>query len=536
MTATATAPVSPPPLDAAHLPDDLALCHRLIAELLATLHTTQRSNEQLRHRLDQLLRRVYGPRAERYDPNQSTLFGEPEPTPAPPAPPSAATPPASAGKATPHGRRCLPKNLRRERRVYELTEAERGCPDCGQQRQRCGEEVSEQLDYQPASLFVVEHVRVKYACAHCQEHVAVAAKPAQPIDKGLPGAGLLAHLIVCKFDDHLPLHRLERIYARQGLLLNRSTTCQWLAACADLLRPLYDLLHTSVLNSRVIHTDDTTTPVLDHTRDQTRTGYLWVYLGDRDHPYTVFDFTARHSRDGPQRFLGAYAGYLQADAYSAYDGLYTDRQGSITEVACWAHARRNFYDARATAPELAHQALARVRQLYDVEDLATKRCAQQEQANQQPLPDTAADALRYQLRQEQALPLLASFHEWLVAAQRQVLPKSPLGQAVAYALAHWPALVRYTEAGYLALDNNVAERALRHVVTGRKNWLFCGSDAGGERAAVLFSLTGTCRRLGVDPFAYLREVLSQLPTQPSDRLAELLPDRWQRHQAATSGT
>jgi hypothetical protein len=293
-----------------------------------------------------------------------------------------------------------------------------------------------------------------------------------------------------------------------------------------LLRPLYERMRRAVLASRVIHTDDTTTPVLDRQREHSRTCYLWVYLGDRAHPYTVFDFTATHSRDGPQRFLGPYAGYLQADAYGGYDPLYIDRRGLMTEVGCWAHSRRNFFEARTTAPELAHQALARIRQLYDVEDQATA------QITAQALADDAADLVRWRLRQEQALPLLASFREWLVASQRQVLPKSPLGQALAYALSNWAALVRYTEAGYLAIDNNAAERALRAVVTGRKNWLFCGSATGAERAAVLFSVTGTCRRLGVDPFAYLRDVLGRLPSQATDKIATLLPDHWQAAQAA----
>jgi transposase len=525
LATVATTLVAPPLPDAAHLPDEPALLKQMIAELLTTLHGRDRECAQLRHRLDQLLRRLYGPRAERFDPNQPTLFGEPEATPPPPAPVPLPSPPA-ARKATPHGRRVLPKNLRRERQVYELSAAERCCPDCGQERRRCGEERSEQLDYQPASLFVVEHVRVKYACARCQEHVAVAAKPAQPIDKGLPGPGLLAHLVVCKYDDHLPLHRLERIFARQGVLLNRSTTCSWLAACAALLRPLYDLMTTRLLGSRVLHTDDTTTPVLDDSRDTTRQGHLWVYLGDRDRPYTVFDFTPNHSRDGPTHFLRHYTGYLQADAWPGYDPLYTDQRGVITEVGCWAHARRYFYEARGSDPQRSHQTLARIRQLYDVEDQATAQCTRQQWTGD------AADALRRQLRQEQALPLLTAFQAWLVEQQRQVLPKSPMGQAVGYALAHWAALLRYTEAGYLAIDNNAAERALRHVVTGRKNWLFCGSDAGGDRAAVLFSVTGSCRRLGLDPFAYLRDVLRRLPTHPVTRLDELLPDHWQQAQAA----
>jgi transposase len=519
-----TPTTTPPPLDLEHLPDDPVLLRQMIAELLATLHATQRHNAQLQHRLEQLLKRLYGPRAERYHPDQPLLFAEllAEPTTASAdhTPPAEAPPTTSKNKARPHGRRPLPENLPRQRVVHELSAAERACPECGAERQPFGEDLSEQLDWQPASLFVVQHVRLKYACPCCQGQVTEAPKPPQPIAKGLPGCGLLAQLIVSKYDDHLPLHRLERIMARQGLLLPRSTTCSWMKHCADLLTPLYDLLGARVLTSLVVHTDDTKLPVLDGNRDSTRGGHLWAYLGDRHHPYTVFDFTPHHTRDGPHQFLGTYQGYLQADAYSGYDPLYRAQGGVLDEVACWAHARRYFYDARSSDARRAHEALARIKQLYQIEADAGQRIVQDK------LSAAQAEALRWQCRQEQAVPLLASLHTWLREQQPQVLPKSPLAAALAYVLNRWPSFCRYTEAGYLAIDNNVAERALRHVVTGRKNWLFAGSDTGGRTAAVLFSLTTTCRRVGVDAFAYLRDVLGRLPRPPRARLAELLPDVW----------
>jgi hypothetical protein len=351
-------------------------------------------------------------------------------------------------------------------------------------------------------------VRPKFACKHCQEHVAIAGKPAQPIDKGLPGPGLLAQVVVSKYGDHLPLYRLERIFARHGVGLSRSTMCGWMAACAGLLSPLYHLLTEQVLGSRVVHTDDTPVPVLDPSRDTARQGRVWVYLGDADHPYTAFDYTPSRSRDGPARFLGEFAGYLQADAFGGYDGIYAS--GRVVEVACWAHARRKFYDARGTDPERAHLALAWVRQLYEVEGRAKEKPA----------------ATRAALRQQESRPLLGAFRVWLEEQKAGVLPKSPIGQAVAYALANWGALARYTEDGDLAIDNNAAERALRAVAIGRKNWLFAGSVNGGQTAAVLFSVIASCQRHGIDPFAYLRDVLGRLPTQPAERLAELLPDRW----------
>jgi transposase len=503
----------PTPHDAASLPDDPAVLQQMIRELLALLHQRDHELDGVRARLDALLRRLYGPRAERLDPNQPLLFALPEATSAPASPPPTEPP---AQTARPHGRRQLPKNLRRVKQVHELSEAERRCPCCGELRRPIGHETSEQLDYEPASLFIVEHRRVKYACARCQEQVVIAAKPPQPIDKGLPGPGLLAQVIVSKYDDHLPLHRQERIFARQGLVLQRSTSCGWMAACAELLRPLVERMHAEVLRSRVIHTDDSPLPVLDPTRDKTRRGHMWVYIGDRDHPYTVFDFTPNHTQEGARNFLAGFVGYLQADAYKGYDALYAN--GRIVEVACWAHARRKFYEAQTSDAARSHQALAHIRLLYDIEDVAK----------------SFDDAQRKALRQEQAVPRLDAFQQWLEQQQTEVLPKSPLGEAIGYALSNWHSLMRYTEAGSLAIDNNVSERTLREFVLGRKNWLFAGSDNGGRTAAILFSITATCRRLKIDAFAYLRDVLRRLPEVVADRLDELLPDRWAARSRDTS--
>lgn len=510
-----------PPADPAlpNLPDDPVVLKQMIQELLVTLREQRHENESLQHRLDQLLRRLYGPRAERINPEQLALFAELLHTEASPPPaPEPKSAEAPARRAKPHGRRKPPTQFPRERRVYELTEAERRCPDCGEPRLPIGAETSEQLDFKPASLFVVEHVRVTYCCQRCQGELATAPKPPQPIDKGLPGPGLLAQVVVSKYHDHLPLHRQERIFERQGFLLNRSTTCAWMAACAELLKPLYALMVARVLASKVIHADDTPVPVLDETRTTTRRGHLWDYLGDNNHPYNVFNFMPNHSRDGPVNFLRGFRGFLQADAYSGYETLY--KNGAIVEVACWAHTRRYFYEAKDSDAARAHQALAFIRQLYVVEDQGRDL-------------DSGA---RTALRQEQARPILDTFRAWLdaqmSAADNPVLPKSPMGQAIAYARSNWQALCRYTSDGDLAIDNNAAERALRAVVTGRKNWLFAGSDAGGRTAAILYSFTSTCQRHKLDSFAYLRDLFTRLPTHPPERLDELLPDRWAA--AATS--
>ena len=592
------------------LPDDVATLKSMIVELLVTLRDERRDSEGLRHRIDQLLRRLYGPRGERFDPNQLLLFaelaeGQQADTADPPPAQSKRQP-----RTKPHGRRALPKDLVHVPRHHVLCEADRICPDCGQPRIEIGVDTSKQLDYRPASLFVVQHIVHKYACPCCSKArhkaavppllescseqalpaitpqaepapsreaepvpepknleqaeppqpatrpsaavmappapqaepsrpqtppagvVVSARKPEMPIAKGLPGPGLLADLIVSKFVEHMPLHRLERRYERQGLFLPRSTTSDWLAACAELLRPLYQMMISVVLQSRVIHTDDTpvnmqqATSATSATRHLLVTARMWDYLGDAAHPYNVFDFTPNHKREGPQQFLANFQGYLQADAFSGYDGLYLpsprDGLARIIEVACNAHARRKFYDARTSDAAGSHQALAYYAQLYELERRAKELAFDDEQ--------------RRRMRQDLAVPICTQFRTWLDAQRADVLPKSPLGTAIQYALNNWTALVRYTEAGYLAIDNNVAEREMKRIAIGRKNWLFVGSLKGGKTAAVLMSFTSTCNRLGVEPWQYLQDVLSRLPTTPAQQLAELLPDRWQAARQAQAAT
>jgi transposase len=496
------------------LPDDPIVLKQMIAELLESLKASRQNADQLQHRLDVLLRKMFGQRAERFDPNQPVLFAElaeafKGQTPTPEETPKAESPKEElATKRKGHGRRTLPDSLPRHRVEYQLSEAECACPACGQQRTKISAEVSEQLDYHPASLFVLEHVRFVYACQKCEGEVATAPKPPQPIDKGLPGPGLLAQVVVSKYADHLPLHRLERIFGRHGLELKRSTLCDWVAAVATKLIPLYDLLAKRVLLSKVLQSDDTTIPVLDAESGKTHTSRMWVYLGDRNHPFIVYDYTSSRARAGPEAFLGDYLGFMQADAYSGYDGIFA--KGRIQEIGCWAHARRKFYDARDSDPTRTHSMLGMIRQLYAVEKEAKE----------------FDDETRRVHRQTHARPLLDAMKAWLHELAIQVLPKSPVGEAIRYALNQWSALTRYIENGAFAIDNNAAERALRAVVIGRRNWLFAGSDRGGETAAILYTFMATCRQLGVEPFAYLRDVLTRLPTQPADRLVELLPNAW----------
>jgi transposase len=502
------------------LPTDLDSCHSLIRELLETLRQQGLLIGHMQHQLERLLRQRYGRSSEKIDPDQLLLFAAdilaapevteaPEPAPAGDAPPPPS--PAAKPRRKGHGRTPLPAHLERRRVVHDVPPDELTCPDCGGRREPFGEEVREQLDYIPASLVVIQHARPKYACKACQANVVIADRLPEPIEKGLPGPGLLAHVIVSKYADHLPLYRQERILARQGVAISRQTMCGWMARCAELLKPIYDAMVKAVLQSKAIQTDDTPVDVLDPGREGTRQGRMWIAIGDRDHRYWVYDFTPDRSGDGPARFFQDYHGYLQADAYSGYDALF--KSGKIIEVGCWAHARRKFYEARTTDPHRAHVALAYIRRLYVVEA----------DAKEAELGDDARRALR----QEHSVPILLELFAWLEGVRGQVLPKSPMGEAIGYALNHQAALLRYTEQGFLEIDNNASERGEKTIAIGRNNWMFFGSEGGGATAAILFSLTETCKGLGVDPWAYLRDVLDRLSTHPASRIAELLPDHWE---------
>jgi len=505
-------------------------------EYLEQLKLRDRKIDDLQHQVQALLRRYFGRSSEKMDPRQRLLFETlvDNAIPELPSEDAGADESSPARRRKGHGRRRLPANLPREKVIHDLAEAEKPCPCCGNLRHIIGKQTHEQLDYVPAKVKVVEHVRLTYGCPRCEQdaspagpQIVTADKPHQPIEKGLAAPGLLSYVIVSKYGDHLPLHRLERIFARYGIDIARSTMCDWAAQCADALRPLYELMVDRVRASEIIHTDDTPVKVQDRARTRTRTGRFWVYLGDDDHPYTVFAYTPSRSRDGPMAFLRDWGKegrvYLQADAFGGYDGIYAgEAGGQVTEVACWAHARRKFYEARSSDPAGSAQALAHIKLLYGVEKQARQEAGESR-------GDLVRD--RHRLRQERAAPKLEQFRAWLESQRAEhggpVLPKSPLGQAIQYALNQWAALCVYTTDGRLAIDNNAAENALRRVAVGRKNWLFCGSDKGGRTAAILFSLIATCRRHQVEPMAYLRDVLTRIAATPIHQLPDLLPDRRQ---------
>lgn len=518
-------------IDPQQLPQDAALLRQIVLQLLQAVEDKDRLLERLQHQLEQLLRNRYGPKRERVDENQLFLFaaqilaaGQEEPSaPGSAEPPSGNSTAAGTGKAkrSGHGRKPLPETLERRRVVFDLEESQRQCPQCQKPMQRIGEDISERLEFVPASLQVIQEVRPKYACASgCG--VAAAAKPPAPIEKGLPGAGLLAHIVVSKYGDHLPLYRQEGIFQRHGVELSRKTMSDWMRQCAELVGPLYDRMKQTVLSSKVVQTDDTPVPVLDPELTRTRTGRIWTYVGDDEHPYTVYDYTPTRSRDGPHAFLETFSGYLQADAYAGYDELYLDKDRDVTEVGCWMHARRKFYEAQSSDLMRSTVVLAYVRLLYDVEREAREQ--------------TMDSAQRLALRQAQSRPVLDDIKIYLEREQLQVLPKSPIGQAIHYALSNWDALLRYTEDGDLEIDNGGAERSMRGTAVGRKNWLFFGSDNGGRTAAVLTSFVASCKRFHIDPWLYFRDLFDRISAHPVSRLAELLPDQWLAKRRQTNHT
>lgn len=489
--------------------DDLPTARALIASLQDQLNKSQREIATLRHQLDVLCQRLFGKKSERVDPRQlqlalEQLANEPGPITEPIEMDSGETPVRGHARRRPMGRRPLPGHLPRRRVEVDIADSDKHCA-CGEPRTRIGEDVSEKLEYEPASFIIVETIRPKYACPHCHEGVMQAPAPPQAVEKSLAGEGLLAHVVVSKYVDHLPLHRLEGIFARERIDLPRSTLCGWVADVATALAPIGEQLRREIVAADYLQTDDTTITVLNE-RGGSFTGRLWTYLEPLGRQ-VYFDATRTHERDGPAAWLADFRGALQADAYSGYDGLY--QTGHVREIGCWAHARRRFVEA-FTIDTAAALMIALIQQLYEVERAA---------ADLEP-------QARLALRQAHSVPLLGKIDAERQALARTVLPKSPLGDAVRYLTNQWMALQRFVQDGRVAIDNNRAENQLRIVAVGRKNWLFAGSFEGARRAALLYSLVQSCKLADVAPFAYLKDVLLRLATHPHRQIDQLTPQRW----------
>jgi len=406
-------------------------------------------------------------------------------------------------------RKPLPEHLPREVRKYPPKQKD--CPDCGGELKFLGEDVSEILEYVPARFKVIRQVRPKLACACC-ERIVQAEAPSRPIERGIAGPGLLAHVLVSKYCDHLPLYRQSEIYAREGVELERSTLADWVGGTSQLLAPLVEALRRHVLSATKLHADDTPVPVLAPGNGKTKTGRLWTYVrddrpaGDATPAAVWFAYSPDRKGEHPQAHLSHFTGTLQADGYAGFDQIY--EAGRIQEAACWAHVRRKFYDLHvAHQSPVAAEAIERIAALYAIEKEIRGHAAGE----------------RHQVRNTQARPLLDSLKQWLEETLGKLSRKSDTAMAVRYALSRWDALLRYVDDGHIEIDNNAAERALRTVALGRKNYLFAGSDAGGERAAAIYSLIGTAKLNGLDPEAYLRNVLFRIADHPINRIEELLP-------------
>lgn len=500
--------------EAAELPSDIDALRRQLLERDARLEVAEAllisqklELEKLRFELACLKRIKYGRSSEQLDRELLQMQLSIEDLEASLAAEPAEVRPAPKESAEKPVRRPLPERLPREQVLHEAPCA---CPTCGGKLRALGEDVAEVLEYVPSHFKVIRHVRPKLSCSACQRIVQAAAA-SRPIERGLAGPGLLAHVLVSKYADHLPLYRQSQIFAREGIELERSTLADWVGGASALLEPLVNAIGRYVLGNYKIHGDDTPVPVLCPGRRSTKEGRLWTYVrddrpaGSEDAPAVFFRYSPDRKGERPRTHLANFTGVLQADAYAGFDRLYGEK---IQEAACWAHVRRKFYDIHVSlASPIALEALERIGRLYDIEDQIRGRSPDERQA----------------VRQARAGPELKSLHEWLHSTASTLSKKSELAKAIRYALSNWVALTRYRDDGRLEADNNAAERALRAVALGRKNWLFAGSDDGGERAAAIYTLIGTAKLNELNPEAYLKHVLERIAEHPITRIEELLP-------------
>ena len=532
--ATATVPAAAP-VPPAPLPDDLAALKELVLRHQQRIAELELDNLLLNHRLAVALKQCYGPRADKVPLGQMLLeFAahlEARPVVAEDLPPG--TDPATItrrvgtgekgkkGEKGRGGRRNLAErnDLPVVEHIHDLPQDERNCPNCQVLREKIGQEVTWQLGYRPGFFFRHKHVRIKYGCRPCDAagenpRIELAEKPSQPIEKSMAAPELLAHVAVAKFADYTPLYRLEGIFARVDIQIDRSTMCLWMRDIAELVRPLYRLMCQRVRESHVVATDDTILPM--QAPDKNLSSRIWIYRGDQAHPYNAFDFTLSRSRDGPAKFLAGYKEVLLADAYGGYEGICLE--GGIIQAGCWSHARRKLVDSRGLQPAIGDAALELVGRLFAVE----------RQADEQKL--SADDRLA--LRQEHSVPVIGQLQEKSAAWKNQLLPKHPLAQALGYVQNQWGPLTVFTRDGTIPIHNNLAEQQMKRIALARKNFLMVGNERGGQTAAILSSLTSTCQRHQINPELYLTQLLVNLPDTPVSQLDAWLPDRWLARQEA----
>lgn len=528
--------------DAAHVERDAAAAalgaavaakttiEQLVQQLGKDKAKLERELASLDHRYQLLCRRLFGRSSEKVDPRQLELVfteeeaREREETAATPAPPHAGEAPDGETPDLPpeterkkdkkgHGRRRRPPLERRERVVHEPPPGERACGCCGGEKRSIGsDEITERYDYRPASLVIVEHVRPRYRCPTCQDTTTVAPLPPAPIERGLAEAGLLAYVAASKYSDHLPLNRLRGILSREGVDFPRSTLCDWVDQTAGLVEPIADELRRQILGRFVVGLDETGILIVFDKKDKengTRRGKIWVYRGEKGEVFFTISETKAHAdENGPQVVLRLRRGFVQADADGSFDILFAD--GSRLEVGCNAHARRKFVQAKKSHPSEVAYVLAAFQRVYKIEERVRD----------------ASPEERWAARQAETKPILETLDDYLDALAPTLVPGTPMAIAVNYSRKHRVALRRFLEHGELEADNNSVERALRLVAVGRRNWLFAGSENSAKNAAILYTLVGSCKDLGIDPWQYLRDVIERVSTHPASRVAELTPRAW----------
>jgi transposase len=502
--------------NATDLPNDIEALKALLlardAQILgleAQLNTRAAEIEHLKLMIAKLRRMQFGRKSEKLDHQIEQLELQLEDLQADEGEAAREMPEADRAPRKKSVRKPLPEHLPRDEKVYAPPSD--ASPSCGGGLRQLGEDVAEQLEYVPASFRVIRHIRPKMACSCC-DAIVQAPAPSCPIERGIAGPGLLAHILVAKFADHLPLYRQSVIYARDGVDLDRALLASWVGAASALLRPLVDAIRRHVLASTKLHADDTPIPVLAPGNGKTKTARLWTYVrddrpsGDTTPAAVWFAYTPDRKGIHPQTHLANFQGVLQADAYPGFNALYAD--GTIQEAACWAHARRKFYDLHEARPSpLTAEALRRIGELYLIEaDIRGKPPHE-----------------RQQVRQVRSKPLIDDLESWLRASLEKLSRKSDTSAAIMYPLNLWPALARHCSDGQIEIDNSAAERALRGVAIGRRNYLFAGADTGGERAAATYSLIGTAKLNGVDPEAWLRHVLAHIADHPVNKVDDFLP-------------
>jgi len=509
---------SPNDPDSDYLPDNLPECHALIRDLrkevrrlvamAETVSLLQQRVAELEKQLSRRNRMVFGRKSAKVDAALLTGTGK---TIHSQTTDELATEKdrlnVSDAKKHGGGRSALSSSVPTRKDEHRLGDSEINCPCCGNPREIIGFEVSHQIEFIRSLFENIQHIMFKYSCKNCAEQIITAQKPYQPIDKGKAGAGLLAKISTDKFWLHLPLYRQEQVFNALGLPVNRSSMCRWLKEIAGLLDPIVQRMRRLILESRVIQSDATTLPVIKKGLGKTHKGFIWVYRGDADHPYVFYDYSDTEHSIYPETILKGYKCILQTDGTNKFNEIIED---GATASNCWAHVHCYFEDAWKDDPVAAEFPMGVIKSLFDIERVAA----------------TLSESERYDLRQRLAKPKIALLKDWLDEAIVRELPKSKLGEAISYTLNRWPALLVYLDHPFVEISNNASERSIKPMVLSRRNWLFAGSEEGGQTAATLMSLIESCKRLGKNPFEYMKDVLTRFPSAKTSQIDDFLPDRW----------